>query len=246
MALITPFATKCADFFNERLTEGAKTDWDRKTTRGEVVQFWGYLVALALNPSVPVADAWAAKIGNRDLVLNVEVLNPTLCLISGVLPAAPSGGVAVNFLNGNDNSPNPAGRYLVGDNPVIDVVIPSDMTDGYLFISALDVSGNVFHLLPNLLMTDNSVEGLRGGRDGPVTVRVAYPLDEAADGSKLAFTVDDSTLGKTQIVVIHADDQIFDGLRPTTESAGGYASALENASGTVRSLDSAILTTAAR
>ena len=193
-----------------------------------------------------LADALAAKIGNRDLVLNVEVLNPTLCLISGVLPAAPSGGVAVNFLNGNDNSPNPAGRYLVGDNPVIDVVIPSDMTDGYLFISALDVSGNVFHLLPNLLMTDNSVAGLRGGRDGPVTIRVAYPLDEAADGSKLAFTVDDSTLGKTQIVVIHADDQIFDGLRPTTESAGGYASALENASGTVRSLDSAILTTAAR
>ena len=61
VALITPFATKCADFFNERLTEGAKTDWDRKTTGGEVVQFWGYLVALALNPSVPVADAWATR-----------------------------------------------------------------------------------------------------------------------------------------------------------------------------------------
>ena len=30
VALFTPFAAKCADFFNERLTEGANTDWDRK------------------------------------------------------------------------------------------------------------------------------------------------------------------------------------------------------------------------
>ena len=67
VALFTPFAAKCADFFNERLTEGANTDWDRKTTRGEVVQFWGYLVALALNPSVPVADAWATKEEPGDL-----------------------------------------------------------------------------------------------------------------------------------------------------------------------------------
>ncbi len=184
------------------------------------------------------------KIGNRDLVLNVEVLNPTLCLISGVLPTAPSGGVAIQFLNGDDNSINPKGVYLVSENPVIDVVIPANMTDGFLFVSALDVSGNVFHLLPNLLKTDNNVADLRAGQDGAVTVRVAYPLADAADGTKLAFTVDDSTLGKTQIVVIHADDQIFDGLRPTTESAGGYADALENTSGTVRSLDSSILTTA--
>jgi tRNA A-37 threonylcarbamoyl transferase component Bud32 len=191
-----------------------------------------------------LSEEMTAKIGNRDLLLNVDVLNPTLCLISGVLPAAPSGGVGIQFRKGADDSLNQSGVYLVGENPVIDVVIPADMTDGFLFVSALDVSGNVFHLLPNLLMTDNSVANLTAGQDGPVTVRVAYPLAEAADGSKLAFTVDDSTLGKTQIVVIHANDQIFDGLRPTTESAGGFAEALENSSGTVRSLDSSILTTA--
>jgi hypothetical protein len=44
--------------------------------------------------------------------------------------------------------------------------------------------------------------------------------------------------------VIHADDQIFDGLRPTTESADSFAAALQNAVGTVQSLDSSILTTA--
>ena len=193
---------------------------------------------------VALSDALTQAIGNRDLVLNVELLNPTLCLISGVLPNAPAGGFDIQFRMGRDDSINASGRYLVGENPVIDVVIPADVKDGYLFVSALDVSGNVFHMLPNLMMEDNSIAALRAGRDGPVSVRVAHTLTDAVDGSKLAFTVDDTTLGKTQIVVINAEGQMFDGLRPTTESVAGYAAALENYSGTVRTLESRILTTA--
>ncbi|TMM54142.1 serine/threonine-protein kinase [Sulfitobacter sabulilitoris] len=195
---------------------------------------------------IALSDALTAAIGNRDLVMNVDILNPTLCLISGVLPNAPAGGFGIDFRMGRDGASNPSGRYLVGENPVIDVVIPADVNSGFLFVSALDVSGNVFHLLPNLLMQDNRIDALRAGREGPVTIRVAHPLSDAVDGSKLAFTVDDSTLGKTQIVVINAEDQMFDGLRPTTESAGGYAAALEDYSGRVRSLDTGILITAAR
>lgn len=67
VALFTPFAKDCSDFFDERLTEDGRGDWDRKTTRGEVVKMWGYLVALALNPSVPVADAFATKSQPGDL-----------------------------------------------------------------------------------------------------------------------------------------------------------------------------------
>jgi hypothetical protein len=191
-----------------------------------------------------LSDDLTAVIGDRSLVLEVEVLNATLCLVDKVLPNATRGGVSVEFRSGADNSINDWGHYLVGENPVIDVVIPPDMTDGYLFVSALDVSGNVFHLLPNLLMNENKVAELRSGRDGPVTIRVAYALAEAADGKKLAFIVDDTSLGKTKIIVLHAEDQIFDGMRPTTESAGGYADALRESTGVVKSLDSRILTTA--
>ncbi|MCF7699908.1 serine/threonine-protein kinase [Loktanella sp. M215] len=190
--------------------------------------------------------ALTARAGTRPLDLNVTVLNPALCQIAAVLPAAPPGGIQITFGNGANDTENPTGTFVVGDNPVIDVTIPATMTTGYLFVSALDVSGNVFHLLPNMLTPDNAVTSLRQGGDGPVTLRVAWPLAAAADGKKLAFTVDDTTLGKTQILAIHAEDQIFDGLRPTTESAAGYATALAASSGTVRSLDSAILTTAAR
>lgn len=183
-------------------------------------------------------------IGARDLVLDVEVLNPTLCLIDAALPAAPNGGFDVEFRIGPDASPHPSAQYLVGENPVIDIVIPAEATSGFLFVSALDVSGSVFHLLPNLLEKDNSIEAIRQGRSGPISLRLAHPLADAADGKKLAFLVDDRALGKTRVVIIHAQDQIFDGLRPTTESAGGYADALRAATGVVQSVDSRILSTA--
>lgn len=195
---------------------------------------------------VGLTETLAAVIGERTLDLDFEVLNPTLCSISGALPMVPSGGVDVTFGLGPDNTPNPTGTFFVGDNPIIDITLPADLTEGYLFVSALDVSGSVFHLLPNVLIKDNSVASLRNGRSGPIDIRVAYSLEDAADGSKLAFNVDDTSLGKTQIIAIYSDSQIFDGIRPTTESAGGYAAALKSRSGTIRSLDSRILTTAAK
>lgn len=185
-----------------------------------------------------------AALGERRLVLDVEVLNPTLCLIDGVLPNVQSAGVSIDFRQGRDNSVNSTGDYVVGDNPVIDIIIPPEMSDGYLFVSALDVSGNVYHLLPNILFSDNSVAALRAGRDGDVRLRVAHRVADAQDGDRLAFVVDDSALGATKVVVIHSDDPIFDGMRPTTESAGGYAQALAARLGAVNSLDSRILTTA--
>ena len=193
---------------------------------------------------VSLSEALVAAIGGRDLLLNVDVLNPALCLVDAVLPNVPEGGFGVTFRMGFDGSENISGRYFVGENPVIEITIPADVTDGYLFVSALDVSGNVFHLLPNLMTADNAVTDLRAGRDGPVVVRLAHPLADAADGSKLAFTVDDSSLGKTKVIVIQSDAQMFEGLRPMTESAGGYADALSNYVGIVRTLDSRILTTA--
>lgn len=195
---------------------------------------------------VGLTDALADVIGARKLDLPGEVLNPALCKIDLALPQAPPGGIAIDFGFGDRPDPNPDGRYFVGENPVIDVTIPADMTDGFLFVSALDVSGNVFHMLPNLMNEENAVSAIRAGRDGPVTIRVAYGLEEAKQGNRLAFLVDDKALGKSRIMVIRADSQIFGGTRPMTESAGSYAEALHARSAPVRSLDSRMLTTLAK
>ncbi len=198
---------------------------------------------------VQLFDALRAVAGERNVVLDVEVLNPTLCLIETHLPDAPPGGIVVEYTVGDRNEPNPSGRFFVGENPVIDVVLPADVTEGYLTVSILDVSGNVFHLLPNLNRQDNAIADLRAGRDGEVRVRVAYPLSEAAENGRLAFRVDDSALGKSKVVVLHSVAPLFDGLRPTSESALGYAEALQEGMETDRdsilSLDSRLLVTAA-
>ena len=197
---------------------------------------------------VRLFDALRAMAGDRRVALDVEVLNPTLCLLESRLPRAPQSAIDIAFTVGDRNEPNPSGRFFVGENPVIDVVLPANVTDGFLSVSILDVSGNVFHLLPNLSREDNSVAALRAGQSGEARVRVAFGLEEAASSGRLAFQVDDSTLGKSKVVVIHSSRPLFDGLRPTSESAEGYASALEDFASahaaSILSLDSRILTTA--
>ncbi|MBY6058499.1 serine/threonine protein kinase [Leisingera daeponensis] len=194
-------------------------------------------------------DALRALAHERQVVLDVEVLNYSLCVVEQHLPKAPPGGTEVEFaVGGTMVEPNPSGRFFVGENPVIDVVLPNHLTDGYLTVSILDVSGNVFHLLPNISREDNAVSSLRGGAPGEVPVRVAYSLEESAENGGIAFKVDDSTLGKSKVLVLHSAEPLFDGMRPTSESAVGFAEALkasyEADSSRIRSLDSRILVTA--
>lgn len=195
---------------------------------------------------VGLFDAVRSVADSRPVSLDVEVLSDTLCQIEAALPDASAAGIDVLFGFGDRPDANPAGRYFVGENPVIDIALPADVDSGYLYVSVVDVSGNVFHLLPNINRPDNDVASLRA-TDGQ-KIRVAYGVEEAQSTTKLAFLVDDSVLGKTKVVVIWANERLFDGIRPTTESVGGYAQALKDAQakGTlrVRGMDSRILTTA--
>ena len=197
---------------------------------------------------VGLFDALRERAGARSVILDVEVLNPTLCLIEAHLPRAPQGGIGVAFTVGDRDEPNPSGRFFIGENPVIDVTLPAEVTGGFLTVSVLDVSGNVFHLLPNINRQDNSVAALRAGAEGPVSIRVAFSVQDAAQNGFLAFRVDDSVLGKSKVIVLHSAKPLFDGLRPTQESAKGFAEALQDRvgvdAGNILSLDSRILETA--
>ncbi len=198
---------------------------------------------------VGLDTALTALAGSRPIDLEqVTLLNPTLCLIENFLPSAPTSDISIAFFNGEQgNAPNPTGDFIVGQNPVIDVDLPDDVKDGYLSVSVLDVSGNVFHLLPNVTRQDNDIASLRDGESGPISVRVAYSIDESQDNGGIAFQVDDTALGKSKVIVLHTDNQLFSTIRPTAESAAGYAEALReqdrNVETQILSLDSRILTT---
>ncbi|MDP5217097.1 protein kinase [Ruegeria sp. 2205SS24-7] len=191
-----------------------------------------------------------AVAGDRPVEADVEVLNPTLCLIENFLPTAPPGPISIDFRNGGtDEWQSEDGAFVVGENPIIDVILPREIRDGYLSVSVIDVSGNVFHLLPNISRADNSIPDLRRGDRGVKAVRVAYSLEESEKNGGIAFMVDDSALGKSKVIAIHSDKPLFADMRPTTESATGYAEALRdrsrNQDTNILSLNSKILTTVA-
>lgn len=195
-------------------------------------------------------DEILALSGDRPVTIATQVLNPGLCAVEARLPKAPSGGFDLSFSFGDTGASNPTGRFLVGENPVIDVIIPEAIQDGFIYVSVLDVSGQVFHLLPRINRENNSIAALRNGATGQVSVRVAYSLAEAEGTTdKLAFQVQGPVLGRSKILVLHASESLFDGLRPS-ESAASYADALAAAQAkgelVLRTLDSAILTTAER
>ena len=199
---------------------------------------------------VQLFDALTAVAQGRKIDLNIEVLNPALCLIETTLPTARAGAFTFDFGFGDRADPNPSGRYFVGENPVIDLVIPAAVTDGFISVAIIDVSGNVYHLLPNMNRAAHDVAKLRAGAKGDFKLRIAYPVAQNADPSRIAFLIDPTTLGKSKVVVIHSDQPLFTELRPTTESVGGYAAALkkEAEAGTlqIRSISSAILTSIAK
>ena len=189
-----------------------------------------------------------AEAEGRNVVLDTEVLNPSLCLVENYLPEVPKGGIDVVFRDGASGPEMPAADYVVGQNPVIDVIIPEDMFTGYLSVSIVDVSGDVFHMLPNIGRPDNSVLTLRDFKDGKVPLRIAYGKDEDKPEGALAIEVDDSALGKSKILVIASEAPLFRQMRPTVESAVGFAEALSERAATgeglIRSLDAEIITTA--
>ena len=194
---------------------------------------------------VELFDALNAVADKRKVSLGIDLLNPALCQIEGTLPEVHSGGFAFSFGFGDRDEDNPSGRYFVGENPTIDLVIPAAVTDGFVSVSIIDVGGNVYHVLPNMNRPEDNVATLRAGASGDFKLRVAFPLAENT-AKTIAFTVDPTTLGKSKVIVVYSDKPLFAELRPTTESVGGYAAALKKAAESgdlqIRALDSRILT----
>ncbi|MGV8986883.1 MAG: protein kinase domain-containing protein [Cypionkella sp.] len=241
---ITPVLTNMADCGPLSLTDPPAIGYGK----GDTISVTGRLARP--EKQVQLFDAITAIAPDRKVDLKIELLNPALCQIETTLPAAHQGDISFAFGYGDSKDDNPSGRYFVGENPVIDLVIPADVTTGYVSVSIIDVSGNVYHLLPNLNRKDSAVADLRNGATGEAKVRIAYPLSDNKDPSHIAFTVDATTLGKSKVIVIHSEKPLFPELRPTTESVGGFADALklEVDAGTLQilSINSRILTSIAK
>ncbi|MEM9813148.1 MAG: serine/threonine-protein kinase [Pseudomonadota bacterium] len=165
--------------------------------------------------------------GNRLVVLDAEILNPSLCRIQQKLPDAPSGSFVFALGYGADTArQNVDGVYEPGDNPVIDVVLPAGLEGGYLWVAITDVSGNVFNLFP-LAGAPGRVADIPPEADGTRRVRVAHPAASVDIEAGIIGFVIDETFGKSKLVALHAETPIFPDRRPLQESVQSFTNALD-------------------
>ncbi len=152
----------------------------------------------------------ASLTGKRPLELALERLNPAICAVLNTLPPLGSGEVAVSLGYGDRADPNAAGRYVTGENPVIDLTVPEGA--GYLSVAILDGSGQVLHLLPG---NSQANEG---------KMRVAFPVAEAGVG-RSALVVNLAGLGLAMILVLRSETALEGG--PVIEPVGAFVARLK-------------------
>ncbi len=170
-----------------------------------------------------VQQALAPHVGDRELRVDATVLNSQLCVVQELLPDARQGQMTIVLGYGDRSEPNMSGIYSVGDNPVIDVLAPATLDEGYLWVAIADVTGNLFNVLPNIKRPDHALADLGTVSEGMRTIRVAYSTAEGTiDPAKLSFAVD-NTFGRSLVIVLQTNLPLFQQLRPTTESTKSFA-----------------------
>jgi eukaryotic-like serine/threonine-protein kinase len=188
---------------------------------GETVRVAGNVAAAG--DGAAITAALGPRIGDRTLALDLGVLNPELCTVKRLLPDVPAGTFSIIFGYGDRDEPNMTGIYAVGDNPVIDILLPESVTEGHVWVAIADVTGNNFNVLPHIGAPEDAIARLGTVANGVRDIRVAYSVAERlGDPSRIAFTVD-NTFGKSLVMVLHSDRPLFDTLRPIEESVESFA-----------------------
>ncbi|MEX0970459.1 MAG: serine/threonine-protein kinase [Paracoccaceae bacterium] len=158
----------------------------------------------------------------RQVDFNLAVLNEPVCLIDNMLPSRSSIVVNLDFRYGDREGEARDGVYHLGENPVIEVTLPSGAV-GYLTAFYVDQEGQVFHLLPHMSRPENNLVRL-GEMDGALRrVRLSWPVAEAST-EQLGFNVVEP-VGTNMVVAIVTDTPLFDRMRPRAESVSAFMDA---------------------
>ena len=174
-----------------------------------------------------IADALSPLVGARKVQVHMTVLNDHLCRVRATLPDVATNALSLWFGQGETGEANLAGVFRTNDNPVVDVLIPANVTDGQLWVMAVDSGGTVFNVLPNINFEENALDRLGVIEGGTRRIRVLFSMAEkTADPKRLAMKVNDADYGKSEIIAFVTKEDLFDTRRPRDESVGSFAEAL--------------------
>jgi hypothetical protein len=195
---------------------------------GQAVPIKGYLATPT--DATDIQNALQALVGSRSVEMDHSVLNPDLCAIRDILPTTQFGAMSVSLGRGANNAPNLTGVYTTGENPVVDILIPADQTDAFLWVMVVDNTGKVFNVLPNVNEAEQRISQLGVIEGGVRRVRVLHPRSVLEENpQKLVVEITEGDYGKSEIVAVLSKKPLFDIRRPRDESTTSAKEALTQA-----------------
>lgn len=192
---------------------------------GDTVVVSGALESEAARDKLQAALEAAA--GDRKVRIDATILNADLCAIRKVLPPLQSDDLAVWLGDGETGQVNLSGIYHAGENPIVEVLAPADLTGLSLWVVVVDNKGSVFNLLPNIRQEEHDLADIGRVENGQRRVRVLYSMEDlTAKRGYLAIKVDAESFGKSEVIAILSKTSLFGIRRPKDESIASFAEAL--------------------
>ncbi len=168
-----------------------------------------------------------AGIGDRQLRIDATILNADLCAIRKVLPPLESGDLTIWLGDGATGEVNLSGIYRAGDNPIVEVLAPADLTGLSLWVVVVDNQGAVYNLLPNIKQEEHDLSDVGTVENGQRQIRVLHSMEDLAQKrGYLGITVDKDSFGKSEVIAILSRTSLFGIRRPKDESTASFADAL--------------------
>ena len=115
--------------------------------------------------------------------------------------------------------------YHIGENPVIDVELDAAIS-GFLSVIYVDLSDQVYHLLPHQSRKENNLQSIGTVLGNKRRVRTAFALSEASV-AKLGFQVVEP-LGNNLLLAIVTPEPLFEEVRPRAESNAAFLTDLKD------------------
>lgn len=197
----------------------------------QIYELGDTIIVTGAMETVEARDALQAAlepmVGDRTVRVDATILNKDLCTVRKVLPPVGAGDAVIWFGDGKTGDVNLSGIFHAGDNPVVEVLVPPDLSGLSLWVLVVDNTNHVFSLLPNEKQAEHEIQKLGEVVDGVRRVRVLFTLDEIkAKRGPYMITVDSTNFGKNEIIAILSKRSLFDTRLPETLSVGGLADEL--------------------
>jgi eukaryotic-like serine/threonine-protein kinase len=169
-----------------------------------------------------------AAVGDRTVRIDATILNADLCAVRKVLPPVGSGDAVIWLGDGTTGAVNLSGIYHAGETPVVEVLVPAELTGLSLWVLVVDNTNQVFSLLPNEKQAEHDIQDIGTIVDGVRRVRVLHNLEDIkAKRGQYMIRVDSSNFGKNEIIAILSKTSLFGTRLPEKLSVGGLADELK-------------------